>query len=38
MLWKAFRTGKFAYNGVMIDLAQGFSQAIPFIAPTDNVE
>jgi PRTRC genetic system ThiF family protein len=31
MLWKALRTGKMNHNGVMIDLADSFSQAIPFM-------
>jgi len=31
MLWKAFRSGRFDYNGVILDLAEGFSQAIPFM-------
>ena len=35
MLWKAFRANQFIHNGVMIDLAQGFSQAIPFM-PTQH--
>jgi len=31
MLWKALRTGKMNHNGVIIDLADSFSQAIPFM-------
>lgn len=31
MLWKALRTGEMKHNGVMIDLADSFSQAIPFM-------
>lgn len=30
LLWKTLRTGQADYNGVMIDLAEGFQQAIPF--------
>ena len=38
MLWKAFRTNSVAHNGVMIDLADGFSQAIPFMPHAHNEE
>jgi len=35
LLWKALRTGEVAYNGVMIDLAEGSQQAIPFFPLAD---
>ncbi|OLF82062.1 hypothetical protein AWH63_11015 [Marinobacter sp. C18] len=31
MLWKLMRSGQIAFNGVVIELANGFSQAIPFL-------
>jgi len=36
MIWKALRTGKMAHNGVVIDLADSFSQAIPFMPDVKN--
>lgn len=31
MLWKLLREGKLGFNGVMLDLASGYSQGIPFM-------
>lgn len=36
LLWKCFRTGRIPYNGVVIDLDSGFSQAMPFIDQSAN--
>ncbi|KXS55284.1 MAG: UBA/THIF-type NAD/FAD binding protein [Marinobacter sp. T13-3] len=35
LLWKSLRTGTVPYNGVMIDLAEGSQQAIPFFPVAD---
>ena len=31
MLWRTVRTGQVPYNGIIVDLAQGLTQAIPFM-------
>lgn len=31
LLWRTVRTGQMPYNGVVVDLAQGLTQAIPFL-------
>ena len=31
LIWRTVRTGQIPYNGVVVDLAQGLTQAIPFL-------
>lgn len=33
LLWQSLRTGKIPFNGTVIDLAEGRTQAIPFLSP-----
>jgi PRTRC genetic system ThiF family protein len=35
LLWKLMREGKLGFNGVMLDLAEGFSKGIPFLPIND---
>jgi hypothetical protein len=37
LLWQAFRTAQIPFNGVMIDLATGHTQAIPFMPVSVNM-
>ena len=37
LLWQSFRTAQIPFNGVMVDLASGHTQAVPFMPlPEDN--
>jgi len=38
LLWQAFRTAQIPFNGVMIDLATGHTQAIPFMSVASKEE